>query len=151
MLSRVQVWGFFICFLCVSFCLVRFGKQNFNWLVLFGSGRTVKHRFGRSLVEQCVLISWNKMTIFWGLKSWNFGLKRFSTQLSLWKPLRKGFRNLNIANESDTWILSHFRSILESIYTKGKWLSIYLSYVVFRIDSSSKGVSDDCVTTQEMQ
>jgi hypothetical protein len=28
----------------------RFGKQNFNWLVLFGSGRTVKHCFGRSLV-----------------------------------------------------------------------------------------------------
>jgi len=27
----------------------RFGKQNFNWLVLFCSGRTVKHYFGRSL------------------------------------------------------------------------------------------------------
>ena len=42
-------------------------------------------------------------------------------------PFRRGFRNLFIANESDTWILSHFRSILESICTKGKWLSIYLS------------------------
>ena len=42
-------------------------------------------------------------------------------------PFRRGFRNLYIANESDTWILSHFRSILESICTKGKWLSIYLS------------------------
>ena len=42
-------------------------------------------------------------------------------------PFRRGFRNLFIGNESDTWILSHFRSILESICTKGKWLSIYLS------------------------
>ena len=30
---------------------MRFGTQNFNWLVLFGSGRTVKHYFGRSLVR----------------------------------------------------------------------------------------------------
>ena len=27
----------------------RFGKQNFDWLVLFCSSRTVKHCFGRSL------------------------------------------------------------------------------------------------------
>ena len=37
----------------------RFGKQNFDWLVLFGSCRTVKHRFGRSLTQgQPVLLSW---------------------------------------------------------------------------------------------
>ena len=29
----------------------RFGKQNFNWLVWFGSGWTVKHCFGRSLTR----------------------------------------------------------------------------------------------------
>ena len=42
-------------FLCAFYMFgsvrFRFGKQNFNWLVLFGSGRTVKHCFGRSLVK----------------------------------------------------------------------------------------------------
>ena len=36
-------------FLCVWFYSVRFGKQNFIWLVLFCSGRIVKHHFDRSL------------------------------------------------------------------------------------------------------
>ena len=39
----------------------RFGKQNFNWLVLFGLGRTVKHCFGRSLMQWGVHISWGRM------------------------------------------------------------------------------------------
>jgi len=32
----------------------RFGKLNFNWLVQFGSGRTLKHWFGRSLLQGSV-------------------------------------------------------------------------------------------------
>ena len=40
-------------FLCAFYMFgsvrFRFGKQNFDWLVRFGSGRTVKHCFGRSL------------------------------------------------------------------------------------------------------
>ena len=37
----------------------RFGKQNFDWLVLFGSGRTVKHCFGWSLSVQAFLDFWD--------------------------------------------------------------------------------------------
>ena len=41
-------------FLCAFYMFgsvrFRFGKQNFGWLVLFGSGITVKHCFGRSLL-----------------------------------------------------------------------------------------------------
>ena len=40
-------------FLCTFYMFgsvrFRFGKRNFNLLVLFGSGRTIKHCFGRSL------------------------------------------------------------------------------------------------------
>ena len=35
-----------------------FGKQNFDWLVWLGSGKTVKHCFGRSL------LSWKHLYIF---------------------------------------------------------------------------------------
>ena len=48
-------------FLCAFYMFgsvrFRFGKQNFDWLVLFGSGRTVKHCFGRSLISR---INWCK-------------------------------------------------------------------------------------------
>ena len=56
-------WKLFVCLLDLRFryrCLstfqrfgsvqFRFGKPNFNWLVRFGSGQTLKHWFGRSLV-----------------------------------------------------------------------------------------------------
>ena len=35
----------------IRFSAVWFGKQNFNCLVRFGSGRMVKHCFGRSLLS----------------------------------------------------------------------------------------------------
>ena len=42
-------------FLCTFYMFgsvrFRFGKQNFDWLVLFGSGRTVKYWFGQSLLD----------------------------------------------------------------------------------------------------
>ena len=40
-----------MCFLCVWFCSVWFNKQNIFWCVRCGSGRKVKHRFGRSLLQ----------------------------------------------------------------------------------------------------
>ena len=47
------VYGLGLAFFCTFYMFgsvrFRFGKQNFSWLVLFGSGRTVKHCFGRSL------------------------------------------------------------------------------------------------------
>ena len=51
--KRVNIvtdWSFG--FACVGFYSVRFRKQNFIWLVLFYSGRTVKHHFGQSLGQQ---------------------------------------------------------------------------------------------------
>ena len=47
------VYGLGLAFFCTFYMFgsVRFwfGKQNFSWLVLFGSGRTVKHCFSRSI------------------------------------------------------------------------------------------------------
>ena len=47
LLFRSRFSGAFYMFGSVWFW---FGKQIFDWLVLFGSGRTVKHCFGRSLL-----------------------------------------------------------------------------------------------------
>ena len=58
--SVASLTGRAVCFLCVWFISVRFGKQNFNnfnWLVLFGLGRTVKHRFGWSLHYTSLVIT----------------------------------------------------------------------------------------------
>ena len=41
--------GFYALFTCSV--LFQFGKQNFDWLVLFCLGRTVKHCFGISLLS----------------------------------------------------------------------------------------------------
>ena len=69
-------------FLCAFYMFgsvrFRFGKQNFNWLVLFGSGRTVKHCFGQSLRLAKVKYDWNKScSKFWGLAKSKIILKLF--------------------------------------------------------------------------
>ena len=50
-LLDIQFMSRFLCaFYMFGSVRFRFGKQNFDWLVLFGLGRTVKHCFGRSLL-----------------------------------------------------------------------------------------------------
>ena len=66
-------------FLCAFYMFgsvrFRFGKQNFNWLFLFGSGRTVKHCFGRSLpwiinLFQRIWPYCDETGLFWLHHSW---------------------------------------------------------------------------------
>ena len=56
-------------FLFVLFCSVWFGKKNFNWLVLFCSGRTLKHRCDRSLLHRtlhtCKLMTGSDKIMYW--------------------------------------------------------------------------------------
>ncbi len=109
-----------------------FGTSFFFWLVLFDKFFLTMF-FYDVFFEQ---VSANKFLAgyFWQVFSSKFFMTSFfwagvspkSSNVVYETPFRRGFRNLYMANESDTWILSHFRSILESICTKGKWLSIYL-------------------------
>ena len=59
-------------FLCAFYMFgsVRFwfGKQNFDWLALFGSGSRVQHCFGRSLVYMFSDPTWKTVYLFcWNL------------------------------------------------------------------------------------
>ena len=89
------LWAFYM-FGSVRF---RFGKQNFHWLVLFGSGRTVKHCFGWSLIWSYVsYIVWPKP-----IQSWNsisfVHIKRalqFQSYLQIIYRHRKGILNVQM-------------------------------------------------------
>ena len=54
---RIQNRSRFLCaFYMFGSVRFWFGKHNFDWLVRFGSGRTVKYRFSRSLLSRYILI-----------------------------------------------------------------------------------------------
>ena len=116
MLSRVQALGFFVCFLCVRFCSLRFGKQNFNWLVLLVLGRTVKHCFSRSL-------SYTKHIL---LKTLYHTIALFP-QLVYWAKTQQSLDKKRNAFGKHSWL-------------KLFWSSIHISKLIFLQFSSFLGI-----------